>query len=96
MKVVFARCFKKMAIQVCTVLVIIMCFCLYNTVCLPSIPYNYLYPESCFTLLITVILQIKINHDSHEFILESCTIVNSSTSNTAPYFLNVSSEEERV
>jgi hypothetical protein len=57
--------------------VIIMCFCLYDTVCLPSVPYNFLYPGSWFTLLIAVyFLRLKINHDSHEFILESGTVAN--------------------
>jgi hypothetical protein len=43
-----------------------------------SMPYNYLLPGNLFTLLTAVYFsQVKINHDSHEFILESGNVMNS-------------------
>jgi hypothetical protein len=47
------------------------------TVCFRSMSDNYLRPENWFMLLIADYFQrLKINHDSHEFILESGIVAN--------------------
>ncbi len=47
------------------------------TVCSLSMPYDYLWLGNWFTLLTAVYFcRLKINHDSHEFILESGTVAN--------------------
>jgi hypothetical protein len=85
MKDIFARCSKKMAIQVCTKLwlhnyalernyheLFVACYlCL-----IMIIPC----PQARLAILIDVYFcRLKINHDSHEFILEFGTIANNAS-----------------
>jgi hypothetical protein len=55
MKDVFAKCFKKTAVQVCAE---IICIC------------------HLVKVLVFIFRRLKINHDSHEFNLESGTVSN--------------------
>jgi hypothetical protein len=75
MKDVFARCSKKMAVQVCTVIIVCSFSC--NVVCfhnmLDSLYLGKLIHNSDWCLFFR---RLKINHDSHEFTLESGTIAN--------------------
>ncbi len=57
--------------------VIIMCSCLYNYHVFSLYALQLFISRSWFTLLIAVYFhRLKINHESHEFILESGTITN--------------------
>jgi hypothetical protein len=75
MKDIFARCSKKIAVQVCTS---------YNNVFMSvQSPYVLLvcleiilYPGLIHFTDCCLFSQVKINHDSHEFILESGTVAN--------------------
>ncbi len=76
MKDVFARCLKKTAVQVCIVTLCIMPIILYS--------HNWIFPFQGigFAILIGVYFcRLKVNHDTHEFILESGTIANSNNCN---------------
>ncbi len=81
---VFAKCFKKIAVQVCTKYIIqhIMCVDLMSWIirsCLILQPMIFMFPFLNFShWLVFIICRLKINHDFHEFILESNTVANSS------------------
>jgi hypothetical protein len=77
MKDIFARCFKKTAVQVCTV---IICNCCLVMSCIHVSCYYSCIQRYCFIILIGVYFcRFKINHESHEFILESDTVANSTS-----------------
>jgi hypothetical protein len=63
MKDIFARWFKKTAVQLCTVNIMHLSSC--------NIMYSHI-------MLVFIFGRLKINHDSHEFILESGTVANNS------------------
>jgi hypothetical protein len=77
MKDVLARCCKKVAVQVCTTHDYV--FCLYNSVysidmpCIVSTTGELIHVTDC---CLYIFRRLKINHDSHEFILESGTVAN--------------------
>jgi hypothetical protein len=74
MKDVFARCFKKTAVQECTV---IICNCCLIMSCIQVSCYYSCIQGYWFIILINVYFRrLKINHESHEFILESGTVAN--------------------
>jgi hypothetical protein len=75
MKDVFVRCFKKTAVQVCTV---IICSCRLVMSCIHVLCHYFLRSgilihnnDKCLFFR-----RLKINHESHEFILESGTVAN--------------------
>jgi hypothetical protein len=71
MKHIFARCCKKMAVQVCT------SHNYANFYIFPCALLIALYDIGLIHVLITVYFRrLKINHDSHEFILGSGTVAN--------------------
>ncbi len=77
MKDIFARCFKKTPVQVCTV---IICSCRLAMSCVHVSCYCFLHLgmliHNTDWCLFLVFRRLKINHESHEFILQSGTIVN--------------------
>jgi hypothetical protein len=75
MKDVFARCFKKTAVQVCTV---IICSCCLVMSCIHGLCHYFLRSGILIhnTYKCLFFCRLKINHESHEFILESGTVVN--------------------
>ncbi len=75
MKDVLARCFKKTAVQVCTVIV---CICRLVTSCIHILCCYFLHSGNLIHNIDWCLFfcRLKINHDSHEFILESGTIMN--------------------
>jgi uncharacterized paraquat-inducible protein A len=80
MKDVFVRSFKKTAVQVCTV----------NYVQLFSynhISYYYSCIQGCWFIILIVVYfrRLKINQDSHEFILESGTVANNNNISICTY-----------
>ncbi len=87
MKDVFARCLKKIAVQVCIVII--------GHPCLLSLCIHISCFYSCmqgiwFVMLIGVYFRkLKINYDTHDFILESGTIANSSCSCLYTYNENI-------
>jgi hypothetical protein len=75
MKDVFARCFKKTAVQVCTVIILCLSFC--NIIYSRNMS-QVLHPGNLILNIDWCLFfrRLKINHDSHEFILESGTVAN--------------------
>ncbi len=73
MKDVFARCPKKTAVQVCIIVV-------YLVIASFSIYMSYQYPcireTNTRYWLLFIFCRLKINHDVHEFILDSGTVAN--------------------
>ncbi len=68
------RCLKKTAFQVCTVIIMYLLSCIFKY---PHIVLLFLHLEKQFVILIAVYFRrLKINHDTHEFILESGTVTN--------------------
>ncbi len=74
MKDIFARCLRKIAVQVC--IVIIMHSCLIS-LCIHIIVSLLLQGIWSVILIGAYFCRLKINHDTHEFILESATFANS-------------------
>jgi hypothetical protein len=75
MKDVFTRCSKKMAVQVCTVVLyahshVMSCVLV---ICLQFLMFKE--TDSQYWLVF-IFRRLKINHDSHEFTLESGTVAN--------------------
>jgi hypothetical protein len=88
---IFTRCFNEIAVQVCIVIIVhshlislsIHIPCLYS--CVQGI---------WFVILTDVYFRrLKINHDTHEFILESGTIANSSDQLLFKYYIWINSTE---
>jgi hypothetical protein len=76
MKDIFTRCSKKIAVQVC--IVIIVCSFSCNIICFHNmLSIHYVWGNWFIILIGVYFLRLKINHDSHEFILESSTVANS-------------------
>jgi hypothetical protein len=73
MKDVFARCLEKTAVQVCIIVVSLSLHRLVSTY-RTSIPVSGKPKHDIYCFFI--FRRLKINHDIHEFILDSGTIVN--------------------
>ncbi len=87
MKDAFARCHKKTAVQVCTLTIMHSCLIsvginVYDPLVLPSsiqlsiIPILCVYRICIITVICVYFRRLKINHDVHEFILDSGTVAN--------------------
>ncbi len=81
MKDIFARCSKKMAVQVCKELQPHIYAVGKNWNASPVINYDYsmICKPSLQYWSMFIFRRLKINHDSHEIILEFGTVANSST-----------------
>jgi hypothetical protein len=84
---VFAMCLMRAYVQVCTLTIVYILFCNSNIHTLLR-KYLFFYNQQLQSLcmykfFVTVLLQVfffrrlKINHESHEFILDSGTVANS-------------------
>jgi hypothetical protein len=75
MKDVFARCFNKTAVQVCSVIIMYLSSC--NIVYSHNM-LHFLYSGNLIRNINWCLFfrRLKINHESHEFILESGTVAN--------------------
>jgi hypothetical protein len=94
MKDVFARCFKKTAVQVCTV---IICSCHLVMSCNSCIMLLFLHSGKLIhnTVLICVYFcRLKINHDSPEFILESGAVENTNSHQCEQFVKNFQQFDE--
>jgi hypothetical protein len=84
MKDVFARCHEKTDVQVCTLTIVHCCPVAVNirAIVTYAIFYNRQFSSLCMYESVTVTLtdvyfrRLKINHDTHECILDSSTIAN--------------------
>ncbi len=81
-KDVFARCYKKTAVHVCTLMILLVTVNIdAMIVCVPFGISNPISPILHVQDLIMILTDVyfrrfKINHDMHEFILDSSTVAN--------------------
>jgi hypothetical protein len=90
MKDVFARCFKKIAIQEDRYSSMYSNYCAFTPYILMHSRIMLLFQGILFIILISVNFhRLKINHDTHEFILESGTIMNTYLTAGTSFYLKI-------